>query len=182
MKFGENIQLQRENHNLSQQELADILGVTRQFVSKWENDTSLPSFKNVLAIGALYDVALDELIRGDERLVEKFEDRSAGHYTPVEIILFTLIVASVVVFILRNFDAKLANWPYLVNMAFYTIQLIAFITVLIMAPWQRINELLRQKKWFFFVVLVWVLLVFTPDMVDFFRGFLDGFFGIVKQY
>ena len=40
MKIGENIQLHREQHGMSQQELADKLGVTRQSISKWENDTA----------------------------------------------------------------------------------------------------------------------------------------------
>ena len=48
MRIGENIQLHREQHSMSQQELADKLGVTRQSISKWENDTALPSFKSVL--------------------------------------------------------------------------------------------------------------------------------------
>lgn len=73
MRIGENIQLHREQHSMSQQELADKLGVTRQSISKWENDTALPSFKSVLMIGDVFNLSLDELVRGDDRLIEEYQ-------------------------------------------------------------------------------------------------------------
>lgn len=74
MKLGEQLQRQRKLHHMSQDELADKLGISRQAISRWENGATLPSFYNVLAISDLFHISLDELIRGDELLMEKLEN------------------------------------------------------------------------------------------------------------
>lgn len=50
MRIAEQLQKQRKLHNLSQDELADKLGISRQAISRWENGATLPSFYNVLAM------------------------------------------------------------------------------------------------------------------------------------
>lgn len=54
----------RKAHNLSQEKLAEHLGVSRQAVSKWECAESTPDMDNLMALAALYNISLDELIRG----------------------------------------------------------------------------------------------------------------------
>ena len=49
----------RKAHNLSQEELADKLNVSRQAVSKWECGDSSPDTDNLIALSKLYDVSLD---------------------------------------------------------------------------------------------------------------------------
>lgn len=95
MKIGENIQLHREQHGMSQQELADKLGVTRQSISKWENDTALPSFKSVLMIGDVFNLSLDELVRGDDRLIEEYQKDKGFKLSPTEKVVFSIIGISI---------------------------------------------------------------------------------------
>lgn len=52
----------RRERGLSQTELAEALGISRQAVSRWENGTALPSVENLLAMRELYHVSLDELV------------------------------------------------------------------------------------------------------------------------
>lgn len=52
----------RRAHNLSQEELAEKLGVSRQAVSKWERAESSPDTDNLIALAKLYGVSLDELL------------------------------------------------------------------------------------------------------------------------
>lgn len=52
----------RKQHGYSQDELADMLGVSRQAVSKWERSESSPDTDNLVALAKLYDVSLDELL------------------------------------------------------------------------------------------------------------------------
>lgn len=52
----------RKQHGYSQDELADMLGVSRQAVSKWERSESSPDTDNLIALAKLYDVSLDELL------------------------------------------------------------------------------------------------------------------------
>lgn len=52
----------RRTHNLSQEELAGKLGVSRQAISKWERAESSPDTDNLIALARLYGVSLDELL------------------------------------------------------------------------------------------------------------------------
>ena len=56
----------RKAHNLSQEELADKLGVSRQAVSKWERSESSPDTDNLIQLASIYNMSLDELINGEE--------------------------------------------------------------------------------------------------------------------
>lgn len=55
----------RRNAGLSQEALADKIGVSRQAVSKWERSESSPDTDNLIALAALYNVSLDELLYSD---------------------------------------------------------------------------------------------------------------------
>ena len=52
----------RKKHGLSQEELADKLGVSRQAVSKWERSEASPDTDNLIELAKLYDISLDELL------------------------------------------------------------------------------------------------------------------------
>ena len=56
----------RKQHNLSQEELAEKLGISRQAVSKWERAESSPDTDNLISIAKLYNVSLDDLLKTDE--------------------------------------------------------------------------------------------------------------------
>ncbi|MGM9873903.1 MAG: helix-turn-helix domain-containing protein [Bacilli bacterium] len=65
MTNGERLYKYRKRMGLSQEELADKLNVSRQAVSKWERDESLPDTNNLLAMAKLYNVSLDDLLNKD---------------------------------------------------------------------------------------------------------------------
>lgn len=62
----------RKKHNLSQEELAEKLGVSRQAVSKWERSEASPDTDNIIALAKIYGLTLDELIYGEKE--EKNEE------------------------------------------------------------------------------------------------------------
>lgn len=66
MTLGENIVRLRTNKNWSQSDLAEALEVSRQSVSKWETDTSIPELDKLLKLSELFGVTLDELVNGEE--------------------------------------------------------------------------------------------------------------------
>ena len=66
MTLGKNIVRLRTQKNWSQGDLADALEISRQSVSKWETDVSIPELDNLLKLSALFGVTLDELVRGEE--------------------------------------------------------------------------------------------------------------------
>lgn len=64
MTLGERIAYYRGKLGLSQGELAEQLGVSRQAVSKWETDAGLPDLERLIALSRLYHITLDELVKG----------------------------------------------------------------------------------------------------------------------
>lgn len=61
--LGEVLKAHRTRCQMTQEFVAESLGVSRQAVSKWENGTSDPSTVNLLALAKLYGVSADELLR-----------------------------------------------------------------------------------------------------------------------
>lgn len=66
MTLGENIVRLRTQRNWSQGDLADALDISRQSVSKWETDASIPELDKLLKLSELFGVTLDELVRGED--------------------------------------------------------------------------------------------------------------------
>lgn len=66
MSLGTTISRLRAEKNLSQGELADILGVSRQSVSKWETDASVPELDKLVKLSRLFGVTLDQLVTDEK--------------------------------------------------------------------------------------------------------------------
>ena len=64
MNLGENIYRFRTEKNMSQGDLADALDVSRQSVSKWENNSATPELEKLIKMSDLFGVSLDELVSG----------------------------------------------------------------------------------------------------------------------
>ena len=65
MNFNTNLQNLRKIHNLSQEQLAEKLDVSRQAVSKWENGTSYPEMDKLLILCDIFSLNMDELVKGN---------------------------------------------------------------------------------------------------------------------
>jgi transcriptional regulator with XRE-family HTH domain len=63
MKFSENLQVIRRERKLSQEELAEKLGVSRQAVTKWESGSAFPDIDNLIQISELFCVTIDSLVK-----------------------------------------------------------------------------------------------------------------------
>lgn len=61
--LGETLKGLRTERNMTQEFVAESLGVSRQAVSKWENGSSEPSTTNLIAIGKLYEIPPEELLK-----------------------------------------------------------------------------------------------------------------------
>ena len=64
-KLSDNLFQLRKLHNLTQEQVAAELGVSRQAVAKWETGETTPDLSNCLALAQFYDVSLDDLVRFD---------------------------------------------------------------------------------------------------------------------
>lgn len=77
MKFGENLQKLRKEQGISQEQLAEKLGVTRQSVSKWESGSSYPEMDKIVALCNLFHCDLDVLINKDVTEERQRKDASS---------------------------------------------------------------------------------------------------------
>ena len=65
MTLGEKIAKQRKENNYTQEQLADILDVSRQSISKWESDIAYPETDKLIKMGKLFDCSMDYLLNED---------------------------------------------------------------------------------------------------------------------
>lgn len=73
MNFGEKLKSLRIKHELSQENLAEKLNVSRQAITKWESQNSMPDIENLKSIATIFDVTTDSLIY-DEEEIETTDD------------------------------------------------------------------------------------------------------------
>lgn len=66
MSLGETIYRLRTEKNLSQGDLAEMLEVSRQSISKWENNSAVPDLEKIIKLSEIFEVSLDELVKGEE--------------------------------------------------------------------------------------------------------------------
>lgn len=64
MSISENLQILRKTKNMSQEELAEKLNVSRQAVSKWESGSGYPETEKIISICEIFDCSMDELVKG----------------------------------------------------------------------------------------------------------------------
>ena len=90
MQIGNQIKKYRENLNLSQEELADKVFVTRQSISNWENNKNYPDIKSISLLCNLFGVSLDQFIEGDiEEMKKIISEKEMRDYNRISI-LFTI--------------------------------------------------------------------------------------------
>ena len=73
-KFSENLKKIRKEHNLSQEQLADELGVSRQAISKWESASAYPEMDKIITICDKFNVNIDDLLYKDIKEAKKEEE------------------------------------------------------------------------------------------------------------
>ena len=66
MTIADRIQTLRKSKGMSQEQLADAAGVSRQAVSKWESEQSIPDLDKIVVLSEIFDVTTDYLLKGIE--------------------------------------------------------------------------------------------------------------------
>ncbi|MBZ6489526.1 helix-turn-helix domain-containing protein [Priestia aryabhattai] len=74
MRLGNQLQRLREAKNMSREELAQQINVSRQAVYKWENNKGYPDIQNLLRLSEIYETTIDELIKNDPTLQRKIDN------------------------------------------------------------------------------------------------------------
>ena len=104
--FSMNIKKIRKDNNLSQEDLADSLGVSRQAISKWESGVAYPEMDKIISICQKFDVNIDDLLNKDIKEVNK-EIESKHKLNDVFNDVLKFITDSINMFFNINFKTKL---------------------------------------------------------------------------
>ena len=127
MECNEKLQELRKQKNLTQEELAEALFVSRTAVSKWESGRGYPNIDSLKAIAKFYGVTIDELLSGDELLTIAEEDsrQRESHFRDL---VFGLLDCSIALFFFLPFFGQSVN---------ETIQAVSLLSLTEIAPYLR---------------------------------------------
>ena len=104
--LAENLKKLRKDNNLSQEDLADKLGVSRQAISKWEMGDAYPEMDKIMQLSEMYNVSVDNLIHNDVREV-KSEEKAKNNVNKYVDSFFKFITDSISMFCSLKFGAKI---------------------------------------------------------------------------
>ena len=76
MAFAENLKLIRKERNVTQEELAELLGVSRQAISKWESGNGYPETEKLISISKILNISIDYLLNEKSNIEQKETDDS----------------------------------------------------------------------------------------------------------
>ena len=97
MELGKRIKKHRQDMQLSQEELADRVYVSRQTISNWENDKSYPDVNSLVLLSEVFQISLDKLIKGDiEVMKEEIKKEEIGKMNRYGLIYTLMLIAAVV--------------------------------------------------------------------------------------
>lgn len=74
LNIGKRLKDARIESGYTQEQIAEQLDVSRQTISSWENGRTFPDIVSVVSLSDIYDVSLDVLIKGDEKMLEHLEE------------------------------------------------------------------------------------------------------------
>ncbi|CAI2557000.1 hypothetical protein AKUA2003_01380 [Apilactobacillus kunkeei] len=107
MQFGERIQQQRKIKNMTQEDVATHLNVSRKTISSWENENSYPDIKSLVRISDLYQISLDTLLNEDSGLKEYLQkDKVKDNFVELKYVINALLfLALLLVAVLKNYSS-----------------------------------------------------------------------------
>ena len=97
MELGKQIRKYRQEAQLSQEDLSSRVYVSRQTISNWENDKSYPDVSSLVLLSEIFQISLDELIKGDietmKEVIKKEDIEKMNHYG----VIYTLLLIATAV-------------------------------------------------------------------------------------
>lgn len=116
MEFNEKLQYFRKKTNLTQEELAEKLFVSRTAVSKWESGRGMPSISSLKAISEVFNVSIDELLSSEE-IIEVAEKEKKENMKSFKNIIFGIIdLMSIIFLFIPLFGKEINGYIYLVTL------------------------------------------------------------------
>lgn len=155
MEFNEKLQQLRKQNNLTQEQLAEKLFISRTAISKWESGKGYPSIESLKNISKLFSVSIDGLLSGEE-LIDLAANENRFNMQELFGSIYAILDLMVVAFIFLPLYGKLkGKHIYAVNLLSFTdtteinltIYWVIFITIIFLGILQLILERFEKEPW-----------------------------------
>lgn len=166
MDFGKKLQELRKQKSLTQEELAEILFVSRTAISKWESGRGYPNIESLKAISKFFGITIDELLSGDELLAIAEKDGIRKENRLRDIVFGLLDLSCAIFFFLPFFGEKTGETiksvsllflsgisPYLKTVYFIAVSAIILFGILTLALQGFHSDFWERSKSKFSVIL-----------------------------
>ena len=128
MELGTQIRKYRNERTLSQEALAEKVYVSRQTVSNWENDKSYPDVNSLVLLSEVFEISLDQLIKGDVEMmkeqIDQTDQKKFERLSNIFTILFLAVLITPVPLVHFLSYAGLAIWIVILGAGSYAAMLV----------------------------------------------------------
>ena len=128
MELGTQIRKYRNERTLSQEALAEKVYVSRQTVSNWENDKSYPDVNSLVLLSEVFEISLDQLIKGDVEMmkeqIDQTDQKKFERLSNIFTILFPAVLITPVPLVHFLSYAGLAIWIVILGAGSYAAMLV----------------------------------------------------------
>lgn len=142
MELSAQIKKYRNNLDLSQEELAEKIYVTRQTISNWENNKNYPDIHSLLLLSSLFNISLDQLIKGDINImkeeINKADIQKFNRYGVIFTLLLALLMVSIV-----PLTVFLGYWGLIISAILFVITMYV---ALIIEKYKKNNDIQTFKE------------------------------------
>lgn len=138
MEFHEKLQELRKSRGLTQEELAEVLYVSRTAISKWESGRGYPSIDSLKEISNYFSVTIDELLSSEKMLSLAEKENKANLRSMCDLLFGLLDICSFILIFLPFYPNRVNEFVYSVNLFEYT----------------QITSLNRLLYWMIFISLI----------------------------
>lgn len=176
MNIADRIQNLRKSKGISQEELADKIGVSRQAVSKWESEQSTPDIERIIIMSDYFEVTTDYLLKGIEQKPEETRKKPDSGVFSIVGTAFNFIGLIIAIMIWYEEQVSSAVAVGLIAMA---VGCVSF------AIGQKIGakETKAKAKKYFWLVNLWILsLMPISTCFNLLDSFFGGYVGIIAPY
>ena len=166
MEFSEKLQELRKNKGLTQDELAEILYVSRTAVSKWESGQSTPDIEKIILLSDLFDVTTDYLLKGIEPVPENTTEKSDARIFSLvgSVLNFIGLVTAVMIWKEEQTSVSVA-----VGLIIMAVGIMTFVIG------QFIGKNKEHALFWFWIVNIWIVILIPISCVfNAIQGILGG--------
>ena len=124
MKFNENLKFLRKQANLTQEQLAEKLNVSRQAITKWEAGQAMPDIENLKEIAYIFSVSIDSLV-GD--IESKSTNKIKRKINDIGLWIFALIIViGTTMYSIIEFIKQVSNNENVISISYIVIVILGF--------------------------------------------------------